>query len=94
MPEERQQEAFRSRGVDIPSEASSKIRVLAVAPSKPGLGLDDAEYRELVRNVTHVVCNAWTMSEKWPVTGFERLSKAMRALIDLSRDVSLYRSAA
>lgn len=93
-PEERQAAAFRSRGIDIPSEASSKIHVLAVAPSKPGLGLDDAAYRELVENVTHVVHNAWTMSEKRPVSGFEEQFKAMRALIDLSRDVAMYRSAA
>ncbi|KAK3367533.1 hypothetical protein B0H63DRAFT_535507 [Podospora didyma] len=91
-PTERQNAAFTTRGIQISAEASSKIKVMAVESSRPRLGLDEATYKHLVANITHIVHNAWPMTEKRPVTGFEERFKVLRTLIDLSGDIALYRS--
>lgn len=91
-PEDRQEAAFTSRGINIPPEAKGKIRVLATESAKIKLGLDDGKYQYLVENVTHIVHNAWPMSEKRPVSGFEVPFRVLRALLELSRDIAVYRS--
>ncbi|KAI9661817.1 MAG: Type I Iterative PKS [Bathelium mastoideum] len=89
--EQRQAEAFSSRGIELSAGAQRKLRVLETDTSKPQLGLPADQYAWLVHNVTHLVHNAWPMSGTRPVKAFEPQFQALRNLLDLARDVAEYR---
>lgn len=86
--ETRQQEALSSRGISLDTAAQSKLKPFATDTSSPHLGLPDLDYEWLVRNVTHIVHNAWPMSGTRPIKAFEPQLQSLRNLIDLARDVS------
>ncbi|OAF54252.1 Type I Iterative Polyketide synthase (PKS) [Pseudogymnoascus destructans] len=88
---QRQAEAFSSRGISLSAGAQQKLRVLETDTSRPQLGLPVDEYNWLVRNVTHVVHNAWPMSGTRPIKAFEPQFQSLRNLLDLARDVADYR---
>jgi thioester reductase-like protein len=85
-PKFRQEEAMKSRGIQLEPEAISKLKVLQSDTSKPMVGLPSGEYEYLVSNVTHIVHNAWPMSITRPISAFESQFKATRNLIGLARD--------
>ena len=87
-PLKRQQDAFASRGVSLDSLAINKLQVLEADTAKPRLGLADADYERLVGSLTAILHNAWPMSGKRPVKGFEGQFQTLRNLIDLARNVS------
>ncbi|MCJ1378978.1 hypothetical protein MMC17_002077 [Xylographa soralifera] len=87
-PKERQLEAFVSKGIVVAREGLAKLQVLESDTTKPKLGLTENVYQDLVKSVTHIVHNAWIMSIKRPLKGFESQFYAMRNLINLARDVS------
>ena len=87
-PKERQLEALVSKGIVIPEEGLAKLQMLEADIAKPKLGLPDDAYQALLRNVTHIIHNAWAMTIKRPLKGFESQLNAMRNMIDLARDVS------
>lgn len=91
-PQDRQTEALENRHLYLTAEERAKLRVLVVDSAKPQLGLDTASYRMLLENVTHITHNAWPMSGKRPVAGFEPQFAFLRRLIDLARDISIYRN--
>lgn len=84
-PTTRQHGALFSRDL-ILHEKLSKLHIIESDSSSPNLGLCPEEYRYLVTNVTDIVHNAWAMSMTRPVRGFEPQFKAMRNLINLSRN--------
>ncbi|KAF4943417.1 hypothetical protein FGADI_13435 [Fusarium gaditjirri] len=86
--EERQDEAFRSRGITLTSGQRSKLRILEVDASSSHLGLSSSDYEWLVQNGTHIIHNAWPMSGTRPVKAFEPQFQALRNLLDLARDMS------
>ncbi|CVL03420.1 probable polyketide synthase [Fusarium mangiferae] len=86
--EERQDEAFRSRGITLTSAQQSKLRILEVDASSSNLGLPTSDYEWLVQNGTHIIHNAWPMSGTRPVKAFEPQFRALRHLLDLARDMS------
>ena len=86
-PYVRQQKAMREKGIRFPDSLKSKLLVLQTDSSKPMLGLSGSEYQGLVNTVTHVIHNAWPMSTKRPLVGFESQFQVMRNLIDLASDV-------
>jgi thioester reductase-like protein/SAM-dependent methyltransferase len=90
MPaEQRQHEAFASRGIVLSPSASAKLRVLATPDfAKPHLGLPDTEYDWLSANATHIVHNAWPMSGTRVLAAFEGQFRALRGLLDLARDMA------
>ena len=90
-PLKRQKEAFASRGVSLDSLALNKLQVLEADTAKPRLGLADADYERLVGSVTAVLHNAWPMSGKRPIKGFEGQFHTLRNLIDLARNISCAR---
>lgn len=90
--EERQQSAFEDRDIKLEPHAKSKLSVLQVDSAKPVLGMDHAEYLELVASVTHIVHNAWPMSGNRPVERFEQQFQAMHNLLHLSLQASSTRS--
>lgn len=90
-PLKRQKEAFASRGVSLDSFAFNKVQVLEADTAKPRLGLADADYERLVGSITAILHNAWPMSGKRPIKGFEGQFQALRNLIDLARNISCSR---
>ena len=70
-PALRQREAIESRGISITPSALAKLKVLETDEAKNQLGLPQDEYDTLVRTVTHICHNAWPMSGKRRVKGFE-----------------------
>ena len=88
----RQYQSLESRGIDLDSETLSKLKIFETDTSKPSLGLIHGEYKDIVDSVTHIVHNAWPMSIKRPLAGFESQLQAMRNLIDLARTGSYQRS--
>ncbi|ROW06285.1 hypothetical protein VPNG_08052 [Cytospora leucostoma] len=82
----RQVQALKSKGIELDSEALSKIQVYQTDTSKPKLGLSMEQYDYLVSSVTHIVHNAWPMSITRAVDGFELQFKAMKNLLELGRD--------
>lgn len=85
-PYTRQQKAMRGKGIRSFDSLKPKLLVLQTDSSKPKLGLPDSEYDRLVSSVTHLVHNAWPMSAKRALAGFESQFQVMRNLIDFASD--------
>lgn len=80
----RQQKAMRDKGIRFPETLKHKLQVFQTDSSKGRLGLSMGEYEGLVNSVTHVIHNAWPMSAKRPLSGFESQFQVMRNLIDFA----------
>ncbi|KAF5662736.1 polyketide synthase [Fusarium heterosporum] len=85
-PITRQYKAMRDKGIRFPENLKSKVKIFATDTTKPKLGLSDSEYRSMTRSVTHIIHNAWPMSAKRPLSGFESQFQVFRNLLDLSRE--------
>jgi acyl transferase domain-containing protein/nucleoside-diphosphate-sugar epimerase/acyl carrier protein/SAM-dependent methyltransferase len=92
-PFTRQVQAFESKGIIADAPSLSKLHVLDTDTSKPRLGLSQEEYDNLVHSATHIMHNAWPMSGKRPLKGFESQFAVMRNLVDLAASISACRSA-
>jgi len=90
-PKLRQEQALVSKGIVISPEGHSKLQVFESDMGKPMLGLPGDDYESLLNTVTHVVHNAWLMSAKRPLKGFESQFQIMRNMIDLARQISCKR---
>ena len=87
-PYVRQQKAMREKGIRSFDKIRPKLLVIQTDSSKPMLGLSRSEYEELVGSVTHVIHNAWPMSAKRALGGFESQFQVMRNLLDFACDVA------
>ena len=83
----RQQKAMREKGIRSFDKIRPKLLVLQTDSSKPSLGLSSSQYEGLADSVTHLIHNAWPMSAKRALDGFEPQFQVMRNLIDFARDV-------
>lgn len=90
---QRQHSAFASRGIYIDERTLEKLQVVEVDNAKPLLGLLREEYDNLSRTATHILHNAWPMSGKRPLKGFELQFQVMRNLITLAAEASSHRPA-
>ncbi|KAL2170142.1 hypothetical protein VTG60DRAFT_5164 [Thermothelomyces hinnuleus] len=90
-PEARQIKAMREKGIRFPDALRPKLLVLQTDSARPLLGLPRDRYDELARTVTHLIHNAWPMSAKRPLAGFEPQFQTMRNLLDLARDAASLR---
>ncbi|EAQ83182.1 hypothetical protein CHGG_09586 [Chaetomium globosum CBS 148.51] len=92
-PQQRQREAFESRGIELNETMRAKLEVIETDTSQPQLGLDVAQYGRLVGRVTHIIHNAF------PVNGLRALEQnepqfiVMRNLVDLAAGISAHRKA-
>ncbi|KAH8672377.1 hypothetical protein BGZ61DRAFT_537012 [Ilyonectria robusta] len=84
----RQQKAMREKGIRFPEALKPKLLVLQTDSSKPMFGLPKNEYEGLVNSVTHLIHNAWPMSAKRALAGFEPQFQVMRNLIDFAANVA------
>lgn len=80
----RQQKAMKDKGIRFPETLKHKLQVFQTDSSKPRLGLSKGDYEGLVNSVTHIIHNAWPMSTKRPLSGFESQFQVMRNLIDFA----------
>ncbi|KAI0003486.1 ketoacyl-synt-domain-containing protein [Xylariaceae sp. FL0662B] len=80
----RQKKAMREKGIHFPEHLQSKLLVLQTDSSKPMLGLAKIDYEKLAGSVTHLIHNAWPMSVKRPLAGFEPQFSTMRNLVDFA----------
>ncbi|KAI0973119.1 hypothetical protein F4678DRAFT_427984 [Xylaria arbuscula] len=87
--DQRQEDAFNSRGIALSPNARKKLRVFESDTTKPYLGLPPAEYSWLAENGTHIVHNAWPMSGTRPIKAFESQFQALRNLLDLARSMAI-----
>lgn len=87
-PNDRQYKAMRSKGIRFPEDLKSKILVFQTDTAKPMFGLSTSQYDALTSSVTHLIHNAWPMSAKRAVTGFEPQFQIMRNLIDFSSTIA------
>lgn len=90
-PYTRQQKAMRDKGIRFPEALKPKLLVLQTDASKPMLGLSRSDYNSLVGSVTHLVHQAWPMSAKRALSGFEPQFQILRNLIDFGCAVSSVR---
>lgn len=92
-PETRQQKAMRGKGVRFPEALKHKLVVLQTDSAKPMLGLEKSQYDNLTGSVTHLIHQAWPMSAKRALSGFESQFQVTRNLIDFACDCSSQRPA-
>nr|ALQ32764.1 putative polyketide synthase [Fusarium aywerte] len=85
-PATRQYKAMRDKGIRFPENLKSKLRIIQADTSKPKLGLEGSEYASMIQDVTHIIHNAWPMSAKRPLSGFESQFQVFRNLLDLGRE--------
>ena len=91
-PALRQRQAIESRGISLDTNALSKLKCFETDTANPKmLGLSTLDYENLAHSVTHIVHNAWPMSIKRPVKGFEKQFRVMQNLIDFASDISCRR---
>lgn len=83
---QRQLQAFKTKGIGLSSTDLKKLKVLETDTSRPSLGLSNADYEQLTREVSCIIHNAWPMSLTRPIAGYASQFAAMRNLIDLARD--------
>jgi thioester reductase-like protein/acyl carrier protein len=87
-PLKRQIKAMRDKGIRFPEALKPKLVVLQTDTSKPHLGLASDEYERLVGSATHLIHQAWPMSAKRALEGFESQFQVMKNLIQLANDVA------
>uniref|UniRef100_A0A0D2XPC8 Uncharacterized protein n=1 Tax=Fusarium oxysporum (strain Fo5176) TaxID=660025 RepID=A0A0D2XPC8_FUSOF len=92
-PTTRQYKAMRDKGIRFPEHLKSKVQIFQADTSKPKLGVKDSEYACLIQFVTHIIHNAWPMSAKRPLSGFESQFQVFRNLLDLGRECASSRPA-
>lgn len=86
---QRQLESLSQKGLFLSDQSLAKIQVYEVDLSKPQLGMLPEVYLSLLECTTDIIHNAWPMSIKRPVQGFETQFRIMRNLIEFARDISL-----
>ncbi|RYP78383.1 hypothetical protein DL771_000568 [Monosporascus sp. 5C6A] len=85
---ERQMQALAQKGIFLPADALSKLKILEADLSKPNLGLPSQDYDMILDNATHIVHNAWLMNARWPLKRFEPQLQIMRNLLDVAGSIS------
>ncbi|OAA36871.1 methylorcinaldehyde synthase [Metarhizium rileyi] len=89
---ERQMQALHKRGIQLSPQKLAKIDVLEADLTQPtNLGVSDDDYESLLRDVTHIVHNAWLMHSKWPVKRFEPQLRIMANMLSLASNISARR---
>lgn len=86
-PYQRQKKAMRDKGIRSFDKIRPKLLVLQTDSAKPNFGLSDSEYAGLLNSVTHLIHNAWPMSAKRALPGFESQFQVMRNLIDFASEI-------
>ena len=89
---ERQFVIAEAKGVTVPSQDRSKVKVILTDPTTTHLGLQDAAYERLCRSVTHILHCAWPMDFKRQLTSFQTQFRFLQNLLILAKDAHGLRS--
>ena len=89
----RQYKSMRDKGIRFPESLKHKLQVFQTDTAKPNLGLSEGEYENLANSVSHLIHNAWPMSAKRPLSGFESQFQVMRNLLDFACSAASTRAA-
>lgn len=87
-PNTRQYSAMREKGIRFPDALKHKLQIFQTDTAKPMFGLEKAEYDSLVGSVTHLIHNAWPMSAKRVLSGFESQFQVFRNLVDFATQIA------
>ncbi|KIP12187.1 hypothetical protein PHLGIDRAFT_62555 [Phlebiopsis gigantea 11061_1 CR5-6] len=87
-PAARLRSAFGDRLLPVDLVESPKLVCLGGALSEDFFGLQKPMYDEVLRSVTHVVHNAWTVNFNLPLHAFEDQISGVRKLVDASASTS------
>lgn len=79
---------MREKGIRTFDSIRPKLVVFQTDSSQSKLGLSSGEFEVLVSSVTHLIHNAWPMSAKRALAGFESQFQVMRNLVDFASDVA------
>jgi acyl transferase domain-containing protein/acyl carrier protein/NAD(P)-dependent dehydrogenase (short-subunit alcohol dehydrogenase family)/SAM-dependent methyltransferase len=80
-----------SRGILLSAKGLAKLQTLEGDMTQPMLGLPREVYQRLLESVTCIVHNAWTMSAKRPIAGFEAQFEIMGNLLCMSSEIAALR---
>uniref|UniRef100_A0A0B7KIC6 Uncharacterized protein n=1 Tax=Bionectria ochroleuca TaxID=29856 RepID=A0A0B7KIC6_BIOOC len=90
-PLRRQMDSFESKGIKLNEGQLAKLKVFESDSSKPQLGMPADEYDQLLRNVTHLVHNAFPVNGMRSLPQNEPQFATMRNLVDMAAAVSARR---
>ena len=85
---ERQSQALRAQTPSVDSAFWDKIEVIQTNTNMPRLGLADADYERIQKQVTHILHSAWPMDFKMMLPSFKGQFETLRNLLDLTVDAS------
>ncbi|KAA8650692.1 uncharacterized protein ATNIH1004_003380 [Aspergillus tanneri] len=87
----RQEEACRSKGIQLPNSGKDKIVFFQTATHDHHLGLPTEVYTSLTSRVTHIIHNAWPMDFKRQLSSFQAPIQSLCNLIQLAKDIHTLR---
>ncbi|GJF00095.1 acetyl-CoA synthetase-like protein [Phanerochaete sordida] len=87
-PRAREHAAFRARGLPADALADARLVSLAGEATRDQLGLDAAQYAEVLAAVTHVVHNAWPVNFNLALQSFDDQIAGVRRLVDVAADAA------
>ncbi|KAG2076565.1 putative aminoadipate reductase [Suillus decipiens] len=82
--QERQENAFKDRGLDFTLLQSHKLVYIETDTSHDQLGLDKELYQKICASVTVIIHNAWRLDFNLALSSFDSYVQGMRNLIDLA----------
>ncbi|KAG2068654.1 putative aminoadipate reductase [Suillus decipiens] len=82
--QQRQENSFRDRGLDVTLLQSDKLVYIETDTSYDRLGLDKELYQKICTSVTVIIHNAWRVDFNLALSSFDSHVRGMRNLIDLA----------
>ncbi|KAG1799974.1 putative aminoadipate reductase, partial [Suillus variegatus] len=82
--QQRQENSFKDRGLDITVLQSDKLVYVETDTSDDHLGLDKELYQKICTSVTVIIHNAWRLDFNLALSSFDAHVRGMRNLIDLA----------
>ncbi|KAG2361463.1 putative aminoadipate reductase [Suillus spraguei] len=82
--QQRQENAFEDRGLDLALLQSRKLVYIETDTSDDQLGLDNELYQKICMFVTVIIHNAWRLDFNLALSSFDSYVRGMRNLIDLA----------
>ncbi|KAI5241808.1 polyketide synthase [Aureobasidium subglaciale] len=87
-PQTHQLKSLISRGILLSAKGLTKLQTFEGDMTQPMLGLPRETYQRLLESVTCIVHNAWTMSAKRPIAGFEAQFEIMGNLLRMASEIA------
>jgi thioester reductase-like protein/acyl-CoA synthetase (AMP-forming)/AMP-acid ligase II len=82
--QQRQEDSFEDRGLDITVLQSAKLVYVETDTSSENLGLDKEFYEKIRTSVTVIIHNAWRLDFNLALSSFDSHLRGLRNLIDLA----------